>query len=99
MRLAFSLSLLARDDEALETGYRGVQANPCDAVSRATYGEIVSRGGLHEAGVAELPRLDEHSCWPAGQSRRWRNCGSPQHSHRITDHATARPWLPVLRPD
>lgn len=54
MRLAFILSLLSRDDEALEAGSKGVRANPCDAVSRATYGEILSRAGVHEAGVAEL---------------------------------------------
>jgi adenylate cyclase len=54
MRLAFVLSLLSRDDKALATGAAGVQANPCDPVTRATYGEILSRAGLHPEGVDEL---------------------------------------------
>lgn len=54
LRFAFGLSLLSRDDEALEAGAAGVRANPCDAAGRATHGEILSRAGLHEAGVAEL---------------------------------------------
>jgi adenylate cyclase len=54
IRLAFTLSLLSRDDEALEIGRSAVHANPCDAATRATHGEILSRAGLHEAGVAEL---------------------------------------------
>jgi adenylate cyclase len=54
IRLAFSLSLLSRDDEALDAGYRAIQANPCDAGNRATYGEILSRAGQHEAGVTQL---------------------------------------------
>jgi TolB-like protein len=54
MRLAFVLSLLSHDDEALATGAAGVQTNPCDPVSRATYGEILSRAGLHQEGVDEL---------------------------------------------
>jgi adenylate cyclase len=54
IRLAFSLSLLSRDEEAMDAGYRAIQANPCDAGNRATYGEILSRAGLHDAGVAQL---------------------------------------------
>jgi adenylate cyclase len=54
IRLAFSLSLLSRDDEAMDAGYRAIRANPCDAGNRATYGEILSRAGLHDAGVAQL---------------------------------------------
>jgi TolB-like protein/Flp pilus assembly protein TadD len=54
MRLAFVLSLLSRDDEALATGAAGVQTNPCDPVARATYGEVLSRAGLHPEGVDEL---------------------------------------------
>jgi len=54
MRLAFCLSLVGRDEQALEVGAAGVRANPCDSASRATQGEILSRAGLHEAGVAEL---------------------------------------------
>jgi TolB-like protein/Flp pilus assembly protein TadD len=54
MRLAFVLSLLSRDDEARATGVAGVQTNPCDPVARATYGEVLSRAGLHPEGVDEL---------------------------------------------
>jgi TolB-like protein/Flp pilus assembly protein TadD len=54
MRFAFGLSLLGRDEEALEEGAAGVRANPCDAASRATHGEILSRAGRHEVGIAEL---------------------------------------------
>jgi TolB-like protein len=54
MRLAFVLSLLGRGDEAVETAIKGVQANPCDASSRAAYGETLSMAGAYEAGVAEL---------------------------------------------
>ena len=54
LRFAFSLSLLSRHEQALEAGAAGVRANPCDAAGRAAYGEILSRAGLHEAGVAEL---------------------------------------------
>jgi adenylate cyclase len=54
MRLAFVLSLLGRSEEALETGRSAVLANPCDFGGRASYGEILSHAGEHEAGVAEL---------------------------------------------
>ncbi len=54
MRLAFVLALLGRHDEAVAIGGRGVRANPSDAASRATYGEILSMAGAHAAGAAEL---------------------------------------------
>jgi TolB-like protein/Flp pilus assembly protein TadD len=54
MRLAFVLSLLGRGEEAIEIARKGVQANPCDAASRAGYGETLSMAGFHEPGVAAL---------------------------------------------
>lgn len=54
MRIAFILSLLGRGDEALANGRKGVLTNPCDASSRHTYGEILSRTGFHDAGATEL---------------------------------------------
>ncbi|MEJ0048901.1 MAG: tetratricopeptide repeat protein [Rhodospirillales bacterium] len=46
--------MLGRHDEAVAIGGRGVRANPSDAASRATYGEILSMAGAHAAGAAEL---------------------------------------------
>jgi adenylate cyclase len=53
-RVALVLALMGRHTEAVETAERSVRANPCDAASRATFGEVMSMFGSYDAGVAEL---------------------------------------------
>jgi TolB-like protein/Flp pilus assembly protein TadD len=53
-RMAMVLALMGRHPEAVEAAERGARANPCDAASRATYGEVLSMSGSYAAGVAEL---------------------------------------------
>jgi len=54
IRQALVLALLRRHEEAVEIAGKAVQANPCDATCRASYGEVLSMAGAHEAGVTEL---------------------------------------------
>ena len=112
IRLAFTLSLLSRDDEALEIGRSAVHANPCDAATRATHGEILSRAGLHEAGVAEL-RLAlslnpfHPPFWRATLGRAllladhpddaWQNFADVPRWHRIIVRATVRWSWPMSK--
>jgi TolB-like protein/Tfp pilus assembly protein PilF len=54
IRQALVLALLGRHDDAVEVAGAAARANPCDAACRASYGEVLSMAGSHEAGVTEL---------------------------------------------
>jgi tetratricopeptide (TPR) repeat protein len=65
-RVALVLALMGRHAEAVETAERSARANPCDAASRATYGEVLSMSGSYEAGAAELhTALSLNPCHPS----------------------------------
>ncbi|MDQ2802091.1 MAG: hypothetical protein M3Y41_05170, partial [Pseudomonadota bacterium] len=101
MRVAFALSLLGRDDEAVESGRQGVRANPCDATSRHAHGEILSRAGLHAAGVAELRRAMSLNpfhppYWRATVGRALLLAG--QHDEALTELRLAAALAPDYRP-
>ena len=53
-RMALVLALSGRHVEGVAAAERSVRANPCDAASRATYGEVLSMAGHYDAAVAQV---------------------------------------------
>ena len=54
--MALVLALSGRHVEGVAAAERSVRANPCDAASRATYGEVLSMAGHYDAAVAQVRR-------------------------------------------